>query len=636
MPSPLIRPASPLPRATTRSPHGNAGRPARGAAGAFFAGSFLPFLSACLAALCLLQGCEGGRGDRKGAAAGEADKDSPAVLTVGTRQVPLADFEKTFWMWSSNRSGIPADTSGVRQFVPQFVESQLIHQMALDSIPELTGTPKDNLEEIEARKMVEIMRQRAFAEANKVDERALKRAYELLGRKLHLRVMVLPSKAEADQAMRGLREGALFDRLAMQKSLDVTSREQGGDIGWIIYTDLDAEISSKLFTMEPGQLFGPAEFDQRYHVYQILEAGTNETRRTFEEERSSLELAMKTAALRRALNRFIDDLFAKYHVKIDPAEVAWMTVFLRRTTADAKRGVQFDAEGNPIGGYVQEATIPWTENPIPDSDSGRVVATYDSPTNGGRITPLRVLDKLIEKPSIGWPTFETSKDTEMLVRNLLLEELEITEAQTLGAASWPEVTRHVAEKREEIRDRVFYRTRVRYRAAVSEAQCRAYYEAHRSEHMEPERRRFIGVNSARWESALKAGDLLRGGKSPEEVFDALAQSDTTVQITASHGTELLAFGQSPLLDRFLFKLPLNGVSDPIPVGYTFTVAKVVEILPARTKDFDEAKEAIQSKLAGAREDSVKALVLADARQKYPVTIHWDVIRKARPTPPAQS
>jgi parvulin-like peptidyl-prolyl isomerase len=587
---------------------------------------FLPVLL-----LGLMPGCGGGDRTKK-------EAESPVAITVGTLVVPLSEVESSFWEYSRGRPNVPADSASLSTFVPILVQSKLLHAMALDSLPVLTGQPKENLEEVKERRMVDVLRQRTFAEASRVNEGMVQKAYDLLGRKARASYMALGSKAEAEEAVRALKEGALFSKLAEQKSLDQNSRAKGGDIGWVVYTDLDADVSDKLFAMQPGQLLGPMAADDQFRIFRVEEVGTNEKRRPLEQERPLLERNIKMTNMRRALKVYLDDLLVRYKYAPKPAEMAWMTVFLREKTANARRGVQFDEQGRPIGGVVQQAVLPWKENPVTPADSGHVVATYDSPTNGGRITPLRVVDQLVQKPSIGWPTFESIKDTETLVRNLVIEEVEIREAQRQGAEKWPEVVSLVNQRQEEIRDRVYYRHHVHYKALLSDAQALAYYEAHRSQFMEPERRRFIGVNSAKWENALKAKELFKAGRSPEEIHDLLAPGDTTIQITTSKGTDLMSFGQSPLLDRFLFKLPLNGVSDPIPVSLTFTVAKVVEIEPSRQKTFEESKDEIQETVGGAKEDSVRALVLAEARENYPVTIHWDVVRQARlqPPPPTKS
>lgn len=578
--------------------------------------------------LSLLGACNGNeQGRNKAAPAASADA-GPAVLTVGSRPVPLSVFEREFWMWSAAHPNVPADTAALRQYMPEFLEAQLLHRMALDSIPELTGFPAENLEEIKEHKMVDLVRKKGYGNIQ-IGERDLRRAYDLLEKKMHIRFMALASRGEAEEALRGIREGAVFARLAEAKSIDVASRKDGGDLGWLVYTDLDADIANKLFPLQEGQLLGPEPFEDQWHIYQVLEVSKNETRRPFEQVKPEIQRNMMMAAARRATRKYIDDLFARYHVRIDPAQTAWLTVFLQEKTVNAKRGVEFDEQGRPIGGYVQKSELPFESLPIPEADSGRVVATYDSPAHGGKVTPARVVDELVRKPTVGWPTFQNSKDTENLIRSLLIEELEVRDAYANKADTWPELIRHIDYEREVIRDRVFFRTRIRAKAALSNEEGIAYYEAHKAEYQEPEQRRFVGVNSARWENALKAGDLLRAGKTPEEIRSALSPSDSTIQITSSAGTGLLKQGDSPLLDRFIFKLPLHGVSDPIPVGYTFTVAKVVEILPARTRTVEEAAPEIAASIGTARFDSVKAVYVADARQKYPVEIHWDVVRRAR-------
>jgi len=142
--------------------------------------------------LPLLGACNGNDQGGNKASAGAAES-GPAVLTVGSRPVPLSVLEQEFWMWSASNPNTPADTAALRQFMPEFVEAQLLHRMALDTIPELTGFPKENLEEIKGRKMVELVRKRGYGNIQ-ISEREVRRAYGLLGQKVGLRCMALASK----------------------------------------------------------------------------------------------------------------------------------------------------------------------------------------------------------------------------------------------------------------------------------------------------------------------------------------------------------------------------------------------------------------------------------------------------------
>ncbi len=66
-----------------------------------------------------------------------------------------------------------------------------------------------------------------------------------------------------------------FASLARELSQDVTTRENGGDLGWFIREDLfTPELADVAFGLQPGQVAGPVPTMLGYHVIQTLELRT--------------------------------------------------------------------------------------------------------------------------------------------------------------------------------------------------------------------------------------------------------------------------------------------------------------------------------------------------------------------------
>jgi len=551
----------------------------------------------------------------------------PAAISVGPRRVTLGELQQAFEARRSADSTMAADTAAVRRFVTEYADKVLMEVMALDAVPVLEGTPKQNLADMAEQAMVRALRDQEFREANEVSAKELKRAYEMLGRRLKLGYILVADRGEAEQIMRAVREGAVFSRVAAQKSLDEKSRAQGGDLGWLGFYDLDPSVREHVFARRPGELAGPFSWNAGWQIFRIEEEQPNPDRKSLEEERKMLEMGLRMDRLQKAQGVYYEGLLKKYQLTFVPEQVAWMTVTLREKTRDLDRTIK-PAESDPLGmEMATTGTKPvWTEPPIALADTGRVLATFDPPH--GRVTPYLVIDQLLSAPTAGWPRFESSRDVEGIIRALVLERLEIREARARGIDQLPAVVAEVEQREKEVRGRVFYRTFVRARARPEMDVVRRFYDAHQEDYQEPERRRFVAINSAVWDNAVRASEMLRAGRGVDEVASALA-ADTTLKSTGSAGTNLLTYGQSPLLDRFLFRLPAGGVSDPIRVGGSFTVAKVVEIQPARLKPFEEVSTSIQAMIGSTRADSILAILKEESREKHPVRIDWSVVRQLK-------
>lgn len=91
---------------------------------------------------------------------------------------------------------------------------------------------------------------------------------------VHARHILLSTEAEANAIIQRLQNGEDFGLLASQYSNDVTTRDQGGDLGWFIREDLlTPELADVALQMQPGQIAGPITTLLGYHIIQMLETG---------------------------------------------------------------------------------------------------------------------------------------------------------------------------------------------------------------------------------------------------------------------------------------------------------------------------------------------------------------------------
>lgn len=561
-----------------------------------------------------------------------ATQDKPAIK-VGARTVGLSELEQGFWDYVAADSSARPDTANLRRYVDKTVDRVLSEILAEAEIKDLEPARFDRVQEFNEKTWVDVLRQEEFGSAYHPSERDLKAAWEKLGRRLHLRYMLLGSEAEANEIRGALEQGAVFAKIAEQRSQDAESRSKGGDLGFVSYLDMDPLGRDEIFSLPVGGISKPIPWGAGYQIFQVVQEQVNDGRGTLAEERRRLEQGIITKSVRAAREKYEQMLLDKYHFKMDPEQVAWMTVLLRERTKSVNRGEDLKALGAQEDGSANAASspLPWTGSPVPPADTSRVLATFDPPE--GRVKPLLLFDQLFVHPMPTWPRFETGADVEALLKELALERFEIREAQARKIDQRPEVKARIEAHLREVKVRQWNRNVVRAKLRPTEEELRAYYDAHASDYAQAEARRFVAINLGNPSSAARAAALLRSGKSCAEIQREVAPSDTSWKSTGDAGTPWLTYGRSPLLDDTLFRLPLGGVSDPIAVGPSYTVAKVAEIRPFAQKSFDEVKVSIQMKMVDQRVDGYLRELLAQAREANPVTIDWKVVDRVRLKPP---
>jgi parvulin-like peptidyl-prolyl isomerase len=88
----------------------------------------------------------------------------------------------------------------------------------------------------------------------------------------HARHVLARTEADANAALGLLNKGQDFAAVAQSFSVDETTRDQGGDLGWFTRDELLVpELAEATFALQPGQIAGPIATDLGYHVVQLLE-----------------------------------------------------------------------------------------------------------------------------------------------------------------------------------------------------------------------------------------------------------------------------------------------------------------------------------------------------------------------------
>jgi len=91
---------------------------------------------------------------------------------------------------------------------------------------------------------------------------------------VHARRITLSSQEDATAVLAQLRSGeATFEDLARDKSKDLTSQSQGGDLGWLPRGIESAQFDDQAFRLGVGELGDAVTTPQGWEIIQVLEKG---------------------------------------------------------------------------------------------------------------------------------------------------------------------------------------------------------------------------------------------------------------------------------------------------------------------------------------------------------------------------
>jgi peptidyl-prolyl cis-trans isomerase C len=88
---------------------------------------------------------------------------------------------------------------------------------------------------------------------------------------VHARHIVVATEEQARQILAELQGGADFAALAREQSLDVATRDNGGDLGWFPRGLVDPELERAAFALQPGEFSDVVALGEGYHIIQVVE-----------------------------------------------------------------------------------------------------------------------------------------------------------------------------------------------------------------------------------------------------------------------------------------------------------------------------------------------------------------------------
>jgi foldase protein PrsA len=87
---------------------------------------------------------------------------------------------------------------------------------------------------------------------------------------VHVRHIQLADEATAQDVLQRLKAGQDFAALARQYSQDLSSRDQGGDLGWLPRGVMVLQLEAVVFSLPLNQFSDPVQTPTGYHILQVL------------------------------------------------------------------------------------------------------------------------------------------------------------------------------------------------------------------------------------------------------------------------------------------------------------------------------------------------------------------------------
>ncbi|MDR5693873.1 MAG: peptidylprolyl isomerase [Armatimonadota bacterium] len=127
---------------------------------------------------------------------------------------------------------------------------------------------------------------------------------------VHVRHILVRTEAEAKVVEGKLQRGEDFATLARQHSIDLDTREKGGDLGFITRGQYEEAFTKVAFGLPAGQIGGPVKTSQGYHLIQVLERKPARPA-VYEEVKERIERTLRQQKAEERFDRWFRETRAK-------------------------------------------------------------------------------------------------------------------------------------------------------------------------------------------------------------------------------------------------------------------------------------------------------------------------------------
>jgi peptidyl-prolyl cis-trans isomerase C len=526
----------------------------------------------------------------------------PVVARIGEREVTLSRFEADFVRVSAQDTTLRNGEEGLRQFMDDVVNKNLLELVARERFPELTAEQVARLEKTTGDLLRDEYLRREVTDRIRVTEDEVKAFHESRKKSYATRHILLPTRAAADSVLAAIRGGEDFARMAALRSSDSLTAIQGGQLPPFRPGMFVPEFESVVMPLAPGGLT-VLETAYGFHVVRLDSVTASLDTTSLVVEGPRIEEFLKNREGRELRQQVTERLVKEYGAAVEGEALAWFDGRLALATRAGLRGMpEFTGD-----------------------EAAKSLARFE----GGRITVADYVAFLRERPRSRWPRGGNLRQQEEMLRECLLSTLSGLESKRQGLDKEKEIVEILRDRQEQLRVTRLYEEDVNQVVEADEEDWRAYYEAHRMDFQEPEswRAQIIGVSDSLQAAALSGA--LRSGQEFEAVAARARSLDSLAVVSDVQGMPVLSDPRFSPYAAVVRNLPVGGVSDPTRVDGRWTVAKVIEHRAARILDYDEALQNVQTGALTQKKEERLQAILADARKKHAVTVNEDVLKRVR-------
>lgn len=207
----------------------------------------------------------------------ESKKGSGGMLIaqINGKEIKDAEFKMRFSKLSPSLKAKYSDEKGRMEFLEEIVKRELLLQEAKRIGVEKDQAVLDKIEEVRERMILNEFLQREVEGKLIANDKELEDYYNLHKDEFkspdeaRISQIVVKSEDDAMRVLKKLHKGADFARTAKEFSIDIASKNNGGDLGVIQKGKIHQQLDMVIFNMNEGDISDPIKTESGYHIVKL-------------------------------------------------------------------------------------------------------------------------------------------------------------------------------------------------------------------------------------------------------------------------------------------------------------------------------------------------------------------------------
>ena len=538
--------------------------------------------------------------------AGCSKQDGPVVAKVGDRKITMNQINDFF-----SRQGFRFVSAEMELEAKRALVDSLVNQNLL-----IIGAFEHNLEnQEEVLKVVEGEKVKFLLEVL-FDEKILSKAvpseaeikdwYVRMGEELKASHIIVNTEQEAQDILQKLKDGAIFEELAVEYSQDPSAKRNQGDLGWFTWGTMVDNFQKAAFSMQPGEISAPVKTELGYHIIKVTDRRKIEHRPSYAEYKDVIRNLITERRKQTLMREYADELKEKYPITVKQETCQFVLNKLE---------------------FLYPETISrrprWRNNIDPAqldiAEKALALGQYE----GGQLTLGQYLSNLRRVPPDKRPDFDQYDSLNEIIFQMSFMDILQIEAKSLGMENNDRYKEKMARFKELAMADVMRNDSIPYNVELDEGEVQEYYDTHLEEFTTPLKFHLYEIQVADEGEAKTYARTIRS----ETEFKRIAGNATLRPGKKSTGGDLglVQREQFPELFDLALDLKRGQIAGPIQAAGKYSVIWVSQKVEPVVQDFNLVKSKIIDQLTKQKGNDLYSKWLDDMKKRIPIEIYDDVI-----------